>query len=132
MMPAVLLAIHDHARRRALRDAVAGAGYRVHPAGSLEDARRVLADHHVDVAFLDEGLDAAGVLAGELRRRQTAPRSRLVRLLDPAAPTHPPAARWRPDASLRGEVSAETALALLAMLAPAGRPPAPPRPLPSP
>jgi CheY-like chemotaxis protein len=122
MMPAVLLAIHDHARRRALRDAVAGAGYRVHTAGSLGEARQVLAHDHVDVAFLDEGLDADGVLAGELRRRQTTPRSRLIRLLDPAAPTRAPAASWRPDASLRGEVSGETALTLLAMLAPAGRP----------
>ncbi len=122
MMPAVLLALHDHARRRALRDAVADAGYRVYVAASSEEARQVMASTHVDVAFLDEGLDAAGVLAGELRRRQTTPRPRLVRLLDPEAPTRPTTTTWRPDASLRGEVSAETALALLAMLAPTGRP----------
>jgi hypothetical protein len=121
MMPAVLLAIHDHARRRALHDAVAGAGYRVHDAASLAEAREVVTRSHVDVAFVDEGLDAAGVLAGELRRRQTTPRPRLVRLLDPTTPTRPPSARWRPDASLRADVPAETALALLAMLAPLGR-----------
>jgi CheY-like chemotaxis protein len=121
MMPAVLLAIHDHARRRALHDAVAGAGYRVATAASFEEARRVLSERHVDVAFLDEGLDAAGLLACELRRRQTTPRARLVRLLEPRTPTRPPAASWRPDASLRAEVPVETALALLAMLAPMAR-----------
>lgn len=121
MMPAVLLAIQDHRRRRALRDAVAVAGYRVHAAGSLEEARRIMASDHVDVAFLDEGLDASGVLASELRRRQTTPRPRLVRLLDPAAPSRPPSASWRPDASLRGEVSGDRAVSLLAMLAPIAR-----------
>lgn len=124
-MPAVLFALHDHERRRALHDVVAAAGYRVHLAASLDEARHVLAATHVDVAFLDEGLDAAGTLASELRRRQTTPRPRLVRLLDPKAPTPPPAATWRPDASLGGELPAETALALLALLAPIARP-APP------
>jgi len=121
MMPAVLLALHDHARRRALHDVVADAGYRVHVAASLDEARDVVTSTHVDVAFLDEALDGAGIVASELRRRQTTPRPRLVRLLDPNAPTRPPTATWRPDASLRGEVSPETALALLAMLAPIGR-----------
>ncbi len=120
MMPAVLLAIHDHARRRALRDAAVAEGYKVHTAADLGEARRVVAHHHVDVAFLDEGLDADGVLASDLRRRQTTPRPRLVRLLDPAVRSRPPGASWRPDASLRGEVPAETALALLTMLAPIG------------
>lgn len=120
-MPAVLFALHDHERRRALHDAVARAGYRVHVAASLDEARQVMASTHVDVAFLDEGLDAAGILASELRRRQTTPRPRLVRLLHPNAPTRPPTATWRPDASLGREVPAETVLALLAMLAPLAR-----------
>lgn len=121
IMPAVLLALHDDERRRALHDVVAAAGYRVHLAASLDQARQVLAATHVDVAFLGEGLDAVGTLASELRRRQTTPRPRLVRVLDPNTPTPPPAATWRPDASLGGALPAETALDLLARLAPIAR-----------
>jgi hypothetical protein len=118
MIPAVLLALQDHARRRALHDVVADAGYRVHLAASIREARRAMTSTHLDVVFLDEGLDATGVFVSELRRRQTAPRPRLVRLWEPAAPARPPVATWRPDASLRGDVAAATALELLTMLAP--------------
>lgn len=125
MMPAVLFAIHDQARRGALRDAAHDAGYRVHTAATLAEARRVLADTHVDVAFVDETLDATGDLAHALRRRQTTPRARLVRLLAPAAGASAAARAWRPDASLRADMPVETALTLLQLLAPTALVPSP-------
>jgi len=118
MMPTVLFAIQDHARRRALHDAARAAGYRVHDAATLDEALKVVAEVHVDVAFLDAGLDVQGRLAEALRRRQATPRPRIVRLLAHGVRTAAPHAPWRPDASLRGEVPVETAMALLAMLAP--------------
>jgi DNA-binding NtrC family response regulator len=118
MMPVVLLAIHDQARRGALRDAAAGEGYRVHGAGSLAEARRVLARCHIDVAVVDEVLDPTGVLVLELRRWQTTPRTRVVRLFAPERPAAATAPSWRPDASLGSSVPPASVIALLTMLAP--------------
>ena len=76
MSGALLLAVEDEPRNAALLDAILGrAGYRLHVAGDLAEAREWLASETPDLVLLDrhlpdgDGLDLIGTIRGVDRLR---------------------------------------------------------------